>query len=647
MVRKYILSTSCIALILSPLGCGREDSGYSVSPSASTEVYDYSASSELAADAEMPAAEEPAAEAPVGMPPAGLGIGPGQGGDRFDHIVENAFLAVADKPRSTFSIDVDTASYSKTRVYLMQHQTLPPPDAVRIEELVNYFHYDYSPPTGEHPFAVHVETAGCPWQAKHRLVRVGIKGKELKEERPASNLVFLMDVSGSMNAPNKLPLVKRGLRMLVNRLGENDRVAIAVYAGAAGLVLPPTSAVERDKILTALDRLHAGGSTNGGEGIELAYGVALENYITGGTNRVILCTDGDFNVGVTSTGNLVRLAERHAKAGVFLSVLGFGIGNHNDAMLEEISNKANGNYAFIDTPLEANKVLVEQLSGTLVTIAKDVKIQVEFNPARVAAYRLIGYENRKLADRDFNDDTKDAGEIGAGHTVTALYEVMLVGQETDLLPPAVDELKYQKQPKASDAAETGELLTVNLRYKQPDADQSTKLAVAVTDDDNDFDQASNDFRFAAAVASFGMLLRGSQYRGESDFGTVLNVADAALGQDRHGYRAEFVEMVKQAARLSGTDISWVPVRGSQHPFSNSTVMPYKTAVAGRWNRPPLDASVLIPIWLGIVLGVGASAIVLVLCLPLLLPKAGSPISNDGTNASRPLKPQIRGRNCPC
>jgi len=634
MLRKYVLSAVCIALMSLPLGCSTGEPGASVSPSASTEVYDYSAPSEAATDAEMP--------------PAGLGTGPGQGGDRFDHIVENSFLAVTDKPRSTFSIDVDTASYSKTRVYLMQHQTLPPPDAVRIEELVNYFHYDYSQPTGEHPFAVHVETAACPWQAKRRLVRIGIKGRELQETRPASNLVFLMDVSGSMNAPNKLPLVKRGLRMLVNRLGENDHVAIAVYAGAAGLVLPPTSAAERNKILTALDRLHAGGSTNGGEGIELAYGVALENYITGGTNRVILCTDGDFNVGRTSTGDLVSLAERHAKAGVFLSVLGFGIGNHNDAMLEQISNKANGNYAFIDTHLEANKVLVEQSSGTLVTIAKDVKIQVEFNPTCVAAYRLIGYENRKLADRDFNDDTKDAGEIGAGHTVTALYEVRLVGHEAeDPLPSGVDPLKYQKPSQVSDEAQTGELLTVNLRYKQPDADESTKLAVAVTDDNSEFDQASGDFRFAAAVASFGMLLRGSQHRGESDYSNVLTVADSARGNDRHGYRAEFIEMVKRAALLSGNEISWIPVRRHQQPANNDATVAHTTAVAGRWDRPYFDPSILFQIWLGLVLGVGVSAIVLVLCLPLLMSKSRLPIAYDGVDSGRALKPPVRGRKCPC
>jgi Ca-activated chloride channel family protein len=343
------------------------------------------------------------------------GRGPGQGGDKYASIVENEFLATRDTPLSTFSIDVDTASYAKTRSYLLEHHQLPPPDAVRIEELINYFDYAYAGPTDEHPFAVHLETSECPWAPKHRLVRVGIQGKRLNGERPVSNLVFLIDVSGSMNEPNRLPLVQRSLALLVRQLGENDRVAIVVYAGAAGLVLPPTSGTEQQTILAALENLRAGGSTNGGQGIHLAYATAKQNFIKHGTNRVLLCTDGDFNVGVTSTGELVRLATEQAKAGIYLSILGYGYGNHNDAMLEELSNKANGNYAFIDSDAEARKVLVEQMQGTLVTIAKDVKLQVEFNPATVAAYRLIGYENRRLADRDFNDDTKDAGDIGAGH----------------------------------------------------------------------------------------------------------------------------------------------------------------------------------------------------------------------------------------
>lgn len=352
------------------------------------------------------------------------GFVPSTGGDKYAMVEESGFVAVADAPLSTFSIDVDTASYAKTRAWLLEHHALPPPDAVRIEELINYFDYSYAGPTDGSPFGVQIEITQCPWQMDHRLVRVGIQGKQIDRQRVCSNLVFLIDVSGSMNQPNRLPLVQRGLSMLVRQLGENDRVAIVVYAGAAGLVLPSTNGTEQGTILAAIQRLQAGGSTNGGQGIQLAYQIARQQFIEGGVNRVLLCTDGDFNVGTTNTGDLVRLAQENAKTGVFLSVLGFGFGNHNDAMLEQLSDKANGNYAFIDTDREAYKVLVEQMQGTLVTIAKDVKLQVEFNPAQVAAYRLIGYENRRLADRDFNDDRKDAGEIGAGHSVTALYEIV-------------------------------------------------------------------------------------------------------------------------------------------------------------------------------------------------------------------------------
>jgi Ca-activated chloride channel family protein len=496
---------------------------------------------------------------PLPAPHVDQGIGPGQGGDKFAFVEENPFLAVKDSPLSTFSIDVDTASYSKTRAYLLEHHSLPPPDAVRIEELVNYFEYDYAGPDGEHPFAVHIETAECPWQPKHRLVRFGIQGKRVDEGRPVSNLVFLIDVSGSMDQPNKLPLVQRSLSMLVRQLGENDRVAIVVYAGAAGLVLPSTTGTEQPEILSAIDNLRAGGSTNGGAGIHLAYQVAIDNFVKGGVNRVILCTDGDFNVGTTSPGDLVRLAVEKSKAGVYLSILGFGFGNHNDAMLEEVSNKANGNYAFLDSDREAQKVLVEQMQGTLVTIAKDVKIQVEFNPAQVAAYRLIGYENRKLADRDFNDDTKDAGDIGAGHSVTALYEIVPPGAEGELGQPEVDPLKYQgtgdrKQETGIAADIAGELLTLKLRYQPPTGGQSTLLTFPVKDGGAKFGAASPDFQFASAVASFGMLLRNSKYKGETTFGAVLETASAAQGEDAHGLRGEFLELVKAARQLSGEKV---------------------------------------------------------------------------------------------
>lgn len=480
------------------------------------------------------------------------GIGPGFGGDNFAAITENDFRLVKDSPLSTFSIDVDTASYAKVRMYLMQHNTMPRPDAVRIEELINYFTYDYQPPKDDVPFASHVEIATCPWQPEHRLVRVGIKGKEIaNEQRPTSNLVFLLDVSGSMNRANKLPLLKRGMKMLVDQLGENDRVAIAVYAGAAGLVLPPTSGEDKAVIMDALDRLHAGGSTNGGEGIRLAYQTALDNFVKGGVNRVILCTDGDFNVGTTGTDELVRMAEDNAKTGVFLSVLGFGMGNHNDSMLEQISNKGNGNYAFVDTDAEARKVLVDQMSGTLVTIAKDVKIQIEFNPLEVAAYRLIGYENRVLAAQDFNDDKKDAGEIGAGHTVTALYEIVPAGAQSPVAATAVDDLRYQKSTRPSADAKSGELMLLKLRYKQPDEDQSSLLEFPIVDQGQKFGQASKDFRFAAAVASFGMLLRDSQYKGNATYAGVLETATESCSDDPRGYRGEFLQMVERAKSLTG------------------------------------------------------------------------------------------------
>jgi len=482
-------------------------------------------------------------------PGGDLGRGPGEGGDRFDRIYENRFLAVTDKPLSTFSIDVDTASYSKIRMFLQQNR-LPRPDAVRIEELVNYFTYGYEAPTDDHPFASRVEITQCPWTPNHRLARIGIKGREIEQaKRPSSNLVFLLDVSGSMESRNKLPLLRRGMKMLVDQLGENDRVAIVVYAGAAGLVLDSTTADQKGVILGALDRLQAGGSTNGGAGIQLAYQVALDHFIKGGVNRVILCTDGDFNVGTTGTGSLVRMAEDNAKSGTFLTVLGFGMGNHNDSMMEQISNKGNGNYAFIDTENEARKVLVEQISSTLVTIAKDVKIQVEFNPKEVAAYRLIGYENRILAAEDFNDDTKDAGEIGAGHTVTALYEIIPMGVSSKALGK-IDKLKYQKPTKPSGAANNGELLTVKIRYKQPDGDTSKLLEFPIKDTGKRFGQADQDFRFAAAVAQFGMLLRGSEHKGDSNYAAVLEIATEAAAGDKSGYRQEFLELVKLASQLS-------------------------------------------------------------------------------------------------
>jgi Ca-activated chloride channel family protein len=494
---------------------------------------------------------QPFARNVVPGPPAGqIGFG-GEvehNTESYDRLDDNPFRKVADQALSTFSIDVDTASYTNTRRFLTQ-ATLPPKDAVRIEEFVNYFHYDYPVPEKGTPFSSNVEIAACPWKTDHRLVRIGLKGWEMTDDaRPASNLVFLLDVSGSMSAVNKLPLLKQAMTMLVERLSENDRVAIVVYAGASGLVLRSTTCDNKETILASLDRLSAGGSTNGGSGIQLAYNTAVANFIPGATNRVILCTDGDFNVGVTSEGDLTRLIEKSARSGVFLSVLGFGMGNYKDAMLEKLADKGNGNYAYIDTLNEARKVLVEEMGSMLVTIAKDVKIQVEFNPARVDAYRLIGYENRLLAAEDFNDDKKDAGEIGAGHTVTALYEIEPAGKGVE--DSGVDPLKYQEPKGLSAAAGTGELLTVKLRYKQPDGDQSDLLSFPVRDAGKAFAEASGDFQFAAAVAAFGMLLRDSSHKGDATYDSVLAIAADSRGADPFGYRAEFLDLVRRAAALA-------------------------------------------------------------------------------------------------
>jgi Ca-activated chloride channel family protein len=425
---------------------------------------------------------------------------------------------------------------------------LPPKDAVRIEEMINYFSYDYPEPISNDPFSVHVEVAQAPWNLEHRLVRIGLKGREMDlEHRPPSNLVFLIDVSGSMSPPNRLPLIKRALRMLVEKLTENDRVAIVVYAGASGLALPSTSCDNKEKILSVLENLEAGGSTNGGEGIQLAYNLAQANFIKGGTNRVILATDGDFNVGITNQGDLIRLIEEKAKSGVFLSVLGVGMDNYKDATLEKLADKGNGNYAYIDTINEARKVLIEQMGGTLITIAKDVKIQVEFNPVQAAYYRLIGYEKRLLRAQDFNDDKKDAGEIGAGHTVTALYEIVPPGKEMDV--PGVDPLKYQKPMPSAPSAHSGELLTLKLRYKEPEGDTSKLLEFPVIDRGAKYRAASQDFKFAAAVAAFGMILQDSPYKGNATLGQVLELAQENRGPDAQGYRGEFIELVRKAKAI--------------------------------------------------------------------------------------------------
>src|SRR5215467_3459723 len=435
--------------------------------------------------------------------------------EAYDFISDNAFVRVTQDPLATFSIDVDTASYANMRRFLSMNQ-LPPKDSVRIEEMINYFSYDYPPPNGQHPIATYTEVAAAPWKPEHRLVRIGIKGKDIDvAKRPPSNLVFLVDVSGSMATPEKLPMLKSAMKLMVERLGEGDHVAIVTYAGASGVHLRSTSGDKKEVVNSAIDSLNSGGSTNGGAGILLAYETATANFIRGGTNRVILATDGDFNVGITNQGDLIRLIEEKAKSGVFLSVLGFGMGNYKDSTLEKLADEGNGNYAYIDTMNEARKVLVDQMSGTLVTMAKDVKVQVEFNPAVVDAYRLIGYENRALRNEDFNDDKVDAGEIGAGHTVTALYEVVPVGAAINPAAsvPPVDSLKYSSSERPVSTTASSEMLTVKLRYKKPDGDKSELMEKPVIDSNAAFASTSPDFKFAAAVAEFGMLLRDSEHKG--------------------------------------------------------------------------------------------------------------------------------------
>jgi Ca-activated chloride channel family protein len=483
----------------------------------------------------------------VNRPPAGTAA--------YPHLTDNAFLTAQNHPLSTFSIDVDTASYANVRRFLKAGQ-LPPRDAVRIEELVNYFKYNYPSPRGEDPFAANIEIAGCPWNPGHRLVRIGLKGREIApDRRPPSNFVFLIDVSGSMQPPERLPLVKQALRQLVKKMTENDRVAIVVYASEVGIKLESTSCAQKETILQAIDELTANGSTDGSDGIQTAYRVAQENFIAGGVNCVLLCTDGDFNVGITDQKQLVKIIREKARGGVALTTLGVGTDNYKDTLMQQLADQGNGNYAYLDSLEEAQKVLVDQMSGTLVTIAKDVKIQVEFNPARVGAYRLIGYEKRRLRPEDFNNDAKDAGEIGAGHTVTALYEIVPAGGE--IRGGRVDALKYQPASSAEEpperyvASASRELLTLKLRYKQPAGDTSRRLEFPVTDSGRRFDQASADFKFAAAVAEFGMLLRDSEFAGAASYGAVRELAGAAKGKDADGYRAEFLTLVQTAQRLAG------------------------------------------------------------------------------------------------
>lgn len=463
--------------------------------------------------------------------------------EAYAHNPENNFKTAKSTPLSTFSIDVDAASYSNMRRFINNGQN-PPIDAVRIEEMVNYFNYNYPQPKGNDPFSITTEMSVCSWNPQHKLIHIGIQGKEIETENlPSSNLVFLLDVSGSMSSPNKLPLLKKSFSLLIKNLTEKDRVAIVVYAGAAGLVLPSTPGNQKEKILNALNNLNAGGSTAGGAGIKLAYNVAVENFIKEGNNRVILATDGDFNIGASSDGEMTRLIENKRASGVFLTCLGFGMGNYKDSKMETLADKGNGNYAYIDNILEAKKVLVTEMGGTMHTIAKDVKIQVEFNPNKIASYKLIGYENRLLNDADFNDDTKDAGELGSGHTVTALYEVVMKGSSEDIA--AVDPLRYQDK-KEVENSNSNEILTVKFRYKAPQGKTSQLIVRHLNYKSTSLAKSSNNFKFSAAVAEFGLLLRNSKHKANASFKHVIELAKNSKGKDDNGYRAEFIRLVEMS-----------------------------------------------------------------------------------------------------
>ncbi len=467
----------------------------------------------------------------------------------YDIINENGFLTSTTKPVSTFSIDVDAASYSNLRRYIDNGQA-PPKDAVRIEEMVNYFDYEYPQPQGEDPFEVITEYSDCPWSAKNKLIHIGLQGKEIpKENLPASNLVFLCDVSGSMNSHNKLPLLQGSLKMLVNNLRPEDKVSLVVYAGSTGVVLKPIGGDEKAKIREAIDMLSAGGGTGGAAGIKMAYKQARSAFIEGGNNRVLLATDGDFNLGVSSDADLVRLIEKERESGVFLTVMGFGTGNYKDNKMEKLANHGNGNYAYIDNISEARKVLVSEFGGNLFTIAKDVKLQVEFNPKHVEAYRLIGYENRMLAREDFNDDKKDAGELGAGHTVTAMYEIVPTGVESEFVK-TVDPLKYQRAKSKQVQSYSEELMTIKLRYKKPAGTKSKLISKPVNIDAKELERTSDNFRWAATVAGFGMLLRNSDFKQEANYENMIAMGKGALGTDMEGYRQEMIKMMKNMSAIA-------------------------------------------------------------------------------------------------
>jgi Ca-activated chloride channel homolog len=473
---------------------------------------------------------------------------PNETNESYDKIKENGFLTVKDHALSTFSTDVDRAAYTNIRRFINDNQ-LPPQDAVRIEEMINYFDYKYPQPQDKTPLSISTELTDCPWNKDLKLLHVGLQALTIPTENlPASNLVFLIDVSGSMEDENKLPLLIKSFKLLVKQLREKDKVAIIVYAGAAGMVLEPTSGANKIKIIDALDKLQAGGSTAGGAGIQLAYKIAAQNFIKNGNNRVILATDGDFNVGISSSKDLENLITEKRETGIFLSVLGFGMGNLKDAQLETLADKGNGNYGYIDNILEAQKMFVSEFGGTLHTVAKDVKFQLEFNPRLVQAYRLIGYENRLLNDEDFDDDKKDAGDIGSGHTVTALYEIIPTGVKTDYLN-SNKKLKYQ-ETKLSPASETLELVTLKLRYKEPTSKTSQLVEKSVFNNSTPFETVSENLKLSASIAEFGLLLRNSDFKGKSNFEHIIETAKKTLTTDNDGWRAEFIQLVKKAQLLS-------------------------------------------------------------------------------------------------
>ncbi len=546
MKRTIILISSCIIISASMLtGCSNSGKmGGSVKVDKKHKSAEYIMSAPVARSKKMVAMD--GAAGMVDYSDGGSSIETFNT-EEYNRIYDNEFKDVTQDPLSTFSIDVDTASYANVRRYIRYGQ-LPPKDSVRIEEMINYFKYDYPAPRGDHPFSVNTEISSCPWNRENKLIHIGLQGKSLEYGKlKPCNLVFLIDSSGSMSSRNKLPLLRQSLKLLLNELHERDRIAIVAYAGSAGLVLPSTPANNKDKILQALNSLNAGGSTAGGAGIKLAYKVAKDNLIDGGNNRVILSTDGDFNVGVSSSSDLVRLIEEKRKDDIYLTICGFGMGNYKDGRMEQISNAGNGNYFYIDNIREAKKVFVNDMRANMFTIAKDVKIQIEFNPHKVKAYRLIGYENRVLAKEDFNNDKKDAGELGPGHTVTALYEIIPSGSIQKVND--IDPLKYQENKILNSAASSNEIMTVKFRYKPPKENESKLIVVSVADNNTAISKTTDNFRFSAAIAGFGMLLRDSKFKNDLTYNKVIALAKNSRGYDENGYRSEFLNLVEECSLL--------------------------------------------------------------------------------------------------